>query len=132
MKNTLWISKSILCNRNGWLLLEIILASVLKGITKQLLTGIRGNKWFIGPSDRNLFCPWPWATFVSPGPTNRMLPSFLVNDCIIYLRMNSYTCIRDSVASEDFNSRCLLRAAPPFIYSFFTVNYSLWWKFLLF
>lgn len=33
---------------------------------------------------RQKCCPWPSATFLSSGPTNNMLPSYQVNNCITF------------------------------------------------
>lgn len=55
----------------------IILASVVKGIAKHLLTGIQATY--------DLFGLWPWATFMTSGPTNHILPLYQVNNGIILI-----------------------------------------------
>lgn len=61
------------CAMNGWLLLEIFLASVAKGITEQLLTGI-------------------WATFDLLDIQTEMLTTAIgfSNICVFSLQIISY------------------------------------------
>lgn len=74
-------------NMNGWLLFEIILASVSNGITKQLLIERRATYDLLDLQED--ICRFKyiislyfqsWAIFVYSGPTNHVWSSYPVNN----------------------------------------------------
>lgn len=67
---------------NGWLRLEIVLANIVKGLTKQLFTRIWATYDLLYPQSEIFE---HWATVVSSCPTNHMLPSYQVNYCLLVL-----------------------------------------------